>query len=75
MTAPVREALLEALDRKGGAAYFERLADEHPQAFAALVGKLIPSEIRAEVETARENILIVRDYTRLPTEGDRLASE
>lgn len=35
----------EAVAAKGGVAYFERMADEQPAAFLALVGKCLPRDV------------------------------
>lgn len=44
ITGEVREMILQALNNKGGAAYFEKVAGESPAAFCTLVGKIIPKE-------------------------------
>ncbi len=49
--ASVKEMVKEALENVGGAAYLERQAVENPSAFMSLVGKLIPQEIDASVES------------------------
>jgi hypothetical protein len=41
----IRVMLRQALEAKGGSAYFIQQADENPNAFMGLVAKLIPSEI------------------------------
>lgn len=40
--------ILGALDGVGGEAYLQRQADENPSAFLTLIGKVLPSEIKAE---------------------------
>lgn len=45
----VKQALAAALAEAGGKAYFVKLAEDHPQAFATLVGKLIPNEVVGEI--------------------------
>ncbi len=45
MTANIREALLEAFHRAGGADYLERVANESPQVFCALLGKAMPLQV------------------------------
>jgi len=41
--------ILGALDDKGGREYLARQADENPTAFMALVGKVLPSTMNANV--------------------------
>lgn len=41
----LREMVLEALERKGGAAYLEKQADEQPVAFMSLLGRILPTQV------------------------------
>lgn len=45
MTADLKAAILGALDAKGGQAYLERVADEQPQVFCMLLGKVLPMTV------------------------------
>jgi len=47
-TKALKEMILGALDQAGGQAYLASQADENPSAFLALIGKVLPSEIKAE---------------------------
>jgi len=49
--------ILEALDRAGGVDYLRRQAVENPPAFLALVGKVLPKDVRDEPKH-RENLSI-----------------
>ena len=40
--AIVKEAILAAFDKVGGAAYLEQVARQEPKAFCALLAKLVP---------------------------------
>ena len=40
----IRTMLLNSLDAVGGEAYFQRQAEENPQAYLSLIGKVIPKE-------------------------------
>jgi hypothetical protein len=44
----LRELILEALERKGGAEYLARQADENPTAFMGLLGKVLPLQVSGE---------------------------
>lgn len=52
ITASVKGMLLEALDEVGGKEYLILQAEKNPTAFLALIAKLIPSEVKAEVAPA-----------------------
>jgi hypothetical protein len=45
ITREVKEMILEALDQAGGVAYLAAKAETHPQAFMALVGKVLPLQV------------------------------
>lgn len=47
-TKAVKDMILAALDEVGGQAYFVEQARTNPVAFMALIGKVLPSEIKAE---------------------------
>jgi hypothetical protein len=42
--------ILEALDNKGGAAYLADKAETHPQAFLALLGRVLPTTLDGTVK-------------------------
>lgn len=48
-----RDMVLEALEQAGGADYLEQLAREKPTAFLALVGKVLPLQVKAEHEVGK----------------------
>lgn len=45
----LRQMILDALDSAGGVAYLTEKAKENPGPFLALVGKVLPKDIKAEV--------------------------
>ena len=47
----IREMVLRALDAAGGEDYLLRVAIDDPKPFLALIGRLIPSKLEAEVST------------------------
>jgi hypothetical protein len=53
ITADIKEMLREALNNAGGVAYFEKQAEANPKAFMALIGKIIPAEIKQELTGAK----------------------
>lgn len=67
VTQDLRELVRGALAEGGGQAYLVRQADEKPQAFLALLARLIPSEIRADVGSDQPvEIRIVTGFDRGP---------
>ena len=67
-TSAMREAILEAFDRAGGADYLERLAEDDPRTFVALLAKLVPREVSAKL--ALEPVVVLRDYTGMKGDDD-----
>ncbi|MBM4382345.1 MAG: hypothetical protein FJ091_03140 [Deltaproteobacteria bacterium] len=55
----------EALAAEGGVAYLRKQARENPQSFLALVGKLLPKDVRTKTDLPT---VIFRDYTGLGAE-------
>jgi hypothetical protein len=49
-TGALKEMVRQALDEAGGVDYLKRQANESPTAFLGLVGKLLPAEIKADVD-------------------------
>ena len=48
-TMAIKEMLLASLDNVGGQAYFQQQAIENPNAYMALIGKIIPAEVKKEI--------------------------
>ena len=79
----VKEMILQALESAGGTTYLVEQAEESPQAFLSLLGKLVPAEVRAElggsltVETSfdaiMERAIVIRGG--LPDWQDRLETQ
>lgn len=51
-TQAIKEMLLASLDNVGGQAYFQQQAIENPNAYMALIGKIIPAEVKKEITGA-----------------------
>ena len=51
-TAAIKEMLLASLDQAGGQQYFLRQAEENPNAYMALIGKIIPAEVKNQITGA-----------------------
>ena len=50
ITRELKEMILEALDGAGGVGYLINQAHEKPVAFLALVGKVLPLQVKGELE-------------------------
>jgi len=60
----LRKAVIEALENKGGVEYLMALADEHPKAFASLVAKAMPQELKAELRMVNDELISVMQKRR-----------
>jgi hypothetical protein len=49
VTAAVKECILQAFHQVGGVAYLARQAEQNPTAFLTLLGKIVPTEVVADV--------------------------
>jgi len=65
-TSALKELLLGSLDDVGGQEYLVRLALKEPRAYASLLGRLIPSEVRATL--TERKMLVVKNYTGIEWE-------
>lgn len=65
-TRDVREAIKAAFDKVGGVAWLERLAEEKPEVFAMLIGRVIPKEIEATITNAIPVIPVPGPAPELP---------
>jgi hypothetical protein len=50
LTRELKDMILGALDQAGGMEYLADKAESHPQAFLALVGKVLPLQVKGELE-------------------------
>lgn len=60
VTGDIKSMILGALEQAGGQQYLAEQALMNPGAFMALVGKVLPKEINAEVRGAIEHVLADR---------------
>lgn len=58
-TRTLKGAIEKAFAEVGGAAWLVELAKSDPRSFVALLGRLLPSEVKAEVNTKGELKIIV----------------
>lgn len=60
LTKSVKEAIEAAFQGVGGPEYLMRQAEENPQAFMTLLGKIIPNQIQADVTSGGKSIADVQ---------------
>lgn len=58
ITTDLREMILTALDRAGGARYLEKQANENPAAYLALLGRLVPKDVNLSAGGGLENLIV-----------------
>ena len=59
VTATLKEMILNALDRVGGESYLVEQSERNPTAFISLLGKLLPSEIKASLASPPQSFVKV----------------
>jgi len=50
VTKALKDMILGALDKAGGEDYLQRQAQENPNAFLGLIGKVLPQDIKATLK-------------------------
>lgn len=61
ITKDIRAAISQAFDKAGGVDYLVTQAKQNPQAFLTLIGKIVPAEVRAQVEA---NLTVITGVPR-----------
>lgn len=67
-TTALKDAIMNAFEKVGGQAYLERVAEDDPKTFLALLAKVLPAEIKADVTTHR--VLVKRIDLSGKQDGD-----
>lgn len=57
--ALIREMIVEALHGVGGVTYLQEKAESHPQAFMALIGKVMPVQVEGGDKPIEHSIKVV----------------
>ena len=57
-TAELKDMIRSALDEAGGVEYLQSVAQSHPAAFCALIGKIIPADVKATLQVSGGLVLI-----------------
>lgn len=59
-TLTLKEGILEAYEKSGGVEYLLGIAKKDPKTFCALLAKLIPSEVKADLTSSDGSMQPVR---------------
>lgn len=62
----LKDMILGALSDVGGQTYLARQAEENPQAFMGLVGKCLPKDIKASVDSTGQINVVITRFTDAP---------
>ncbi len=62
VTTQIKDMVIQALSEAGGVDYLVRQAEEEPQAFLTLVGKVLPTQLHHSGEDGRPLVI----YTGVP---------
>ncbi len=57
LTRDVKDAIVNAFDKAGGEDYLVTIAKNDPRTFCTLLGKVVPSVVKAEVDTGSERLM------------------
>lgn len=63
VTKAVKEMILGALDDAGGQAYLAQQAQKNPAAFLTLLGKILPTEVKADVNARHSGSIGARELS------------
>lgn len=69
LTATIKEAIEVAFHGVGGAEYLMRQAEENPQAFMTLLGKIIPAQVQNEISNPDGSLRPTIDPSKLSSKA------
>lgn len=58
VSAELKDMIRSALEGAGGVDYLQSVASTHPAAFCALIGKIIPADVKATLKVSGGLVLI-----------------
>lgn len=53
LTKTIKDAILESFDKVGGSKYLQEMAHEQPAAYMTLLGKVLPTQVEAKINTPK----------------------
>lgn len=66
ITKTLKEAVMESFDRVGGVEYLVKVAQDDPKSYMALLGRVIPLQVKAEIDHTVSGILFKTVYENDP---------
>jgi hypothetical protein len=66
LQSEVKDMIRTALDQAGGVAYLVKQSNENPTAFLALIGRILPKAIKADIDVAATAITRVEHVVVKP---------
>jgi len=57
MTLTVKQSVLDAFDQVGGVDYLINIASDDPKTFCAMLAKIIPSDVNADLKASGEFVV------------------
>lgn len=70
-TKELKDLIRGALDKVGGLDYLAKQADENPVAFMSLLGRILPAEIKAQVDADIKGLPTHIVITRPKQDGNK----
>jgi hypothetical protein len=64
MTKALKEMILGALDDVGGQEYLAKQALDNPNVFCALIGKVLPMQVNADLTSGGERLDLTINFVR-----------
>jgi hypothetical protein len=62
LTGALKDIILQALSNAGGAEYLTRQAEENPTAFLALVGRVLPLQVKDGGAEPRMPVSVIHEH-------------
>ncbi len=70
VTAVMKDAIAAAIDEVGGVDYLVGVANSDPKTSCTLLGKLVPSEVRADLDSSSGPLIRIKNFTGIEWEED-----
>ncbi len=55
-TSALKDAIMNAFNKVGGQMYLERVAEDDPKTFCTLLGRILPQELKADIEANHKGL-------------------
>lgn len=71
VTGALKDMILQALSNQGGVAYLEKQAEKNPNAFLALVGRVLPLQVSGDPDGAPIPVSVAFVFKQQPNSDNR----